>query len=100
MSDEEINRYALMMEALNEIKQEIDSTRQVVKPTPALPSLNETLADFGPMPQEALFLGVAADDLPVLLNLHDPVPGPVLDPPTILARATGVPSAPVAGEGV
>src|ERR687897_3803354 len=76
MSDE-INRYALMMEALNELKQEVDSSRQV-KPTPALPSLNEIIADFGPMPHEALFLGVASDGLPVLLNLHDPVPGPIL----------------------
>src|SRR5919108_529771 len=79
MSDE-INRYALMMEALNELKQEIDSTRQAnqVKPTPIRPSLNEVLSDYGPMPYEALFLGVASDNLPVLLNLHDPVPGPIL----------------------
>jgi hypothetical protein len=82
MSDE-INRYALMIEALNEIKnelkqeQEIDSTRQA-KPTPTLPSLDEVLADYCPMPHEALFLGVASDDLPVLLDLHDSVPGPIL----------------------
>lgn len=74
---DEINRYALMMEALNELKQEVESSRQV-KPAPALPSLDEVLADYGPMPHEALFLGVASDDLPVLLNLHDPVPGPIL----------------------
>jgi hypothetical protein len=30
------------------------------------------------MPPEALFLGVASDGLPVLLNLHDPIPGPLL----------------------
>jgi hypothetical protein len=30
------------------------------------------------MPHEALFLGVASDELPVLLNLHDPIPGPIL----------------------
>ena len=79
MSDE-INRYALMMEALNELKQEIDPSRQAtqVQPTPALPTLNEVLADYGPMPYEALFLGVAMDNLPVLLNLHDPIPGPIL----------------------
>lgn len=76
MSDE-INRYALMMEALNELKQEADAARQVT-PTPALPALQEVLAEYGPMPYEALFLGVASDDLPVLLNLHDPVPGSIL----------------------
>src|ERR1044071_3381134 len=75
----EINRYALMMEAMAELKPELDAERtHQVKPTPALPSLSQVLADFGPMPQEALFLGVASDGLPVLLNLYDPVPGPVL----------------------
>jgi hypothetical protein len=77
----EINRYALMMEALNELKPEIDVERaRRVKPTPkpTLPSLSEVLAGFRPMPPAALFLGVAADELPVLLNLHDPVPGPIL----------------------
>src|SRR4026207_1280797 len=72
-----INRYSLMMEALAEIKPEIDAARSI-KPVPALPPLSEVLAEFGPMPQEALFLGVASDGLPVLLNLHDPVPGPIL----------------------
>ena len=72
-----INRYALLTEALAELKPEIDAARQV-KPTPALPALSEVLAEHGPMPAEALFLGVASDGLPVLLNLHDPVPGPIL----------------------
>src|SRR5512146_3059801 len=75
----EINRYTLMLEALAELKPEIDSARQTQsKPVPALPRLSEVLAEFGPMPQEALFLGVASDGLPVLLNVHDPVPGPIL----------------------
>jgi hypothetical protein len=75
----EINRYALMMEALNELKSEMDTTRQSqTKAAPARPSLNQVLAEYGSMPHEALFLGVASDDLPVLLNLHDPIPGPIL----------------------
>ncbi len=73
----EINRYALMMEAMAELKPEMDAARQI-KPVTALPTLSEVLAEFGPMPREALFLGVASDGLPVLLNLHDPVPGPIL----------------------
>jgi len=73
----EFNRYALMMEALTELKPEIEATRQL-KPAPAMPPLGEVLAEFGPMPSEALFLGVATDGLPVLLNLHDPIPGPIL----------------------
>ena len=76
----EFNRYALMMEALAELKPEIDAARPQTEsqPIPAMPALREVLGEFGPMPPEALFLGVASDGLPVLLNLHDPVPGPIL----------------------
>ena len=74
---DEMNRYELMLEAMAELKPEIESARRS-QPTPALPSLGEVLAEFGPMPIEAMFLGVASDGLPVLLNLHDPVPGPIL----------------------
>lgn len=44
----------------------------------ARPILDEVLDDIGPLPLEALFLGRAEDGLPVLLNLHDPAPGPIL----------------------
>ncbi len=73
----EFNRYAMMMEALAELKPEIDAARRT-QPVPALPPLSEVLTEFGSMPLEALFLGVASDGLPVLLNLFDPVPGPLL----------------------
>jgi len=73
----EFNRYALMMEALAELKPEIDALRRT-QPVPARPTISEVLTEFGPMPPEALFLGVASDGLPVLLNLHDPIPGPIL----------------------
>ena len=77
---DEFNRYTLMMEAMAELKPEIDEhhTLHRTQPKPDLPSLAEVLDEFGPMPPEALFLGVASDGLPVLLNLHDPVPGPIL----------------------
>ena len=74
----EFNRYELMMEALAELKPEIDALPRQTKPVPALPPISEVLTEFGPMPPEALFLGVASDGLPVLLNLHDPIPGPIL----------------------
>lgn len=76
MSDE-IERYTLMMDAYTEVKSEMEAARQT-KPIPAQPTLSRVLADFGPMPEEALFLGVASDELPVLLNLHDSIPGPLL----------------------
>ncbi len=44
----------------------------------SVPSLRTVLKGLSPLPRAALFLGIADDRLPVLLNLADPVPGPVL----------------------
>jgi len=70
------NVYSLALEALAELAPEINAAGADV--TPVLPSLMEALADFAPLPREALFLGIADDALPILLNLNDPVPGPLL----------------------
>jgi hypothetical protein len=67
---------ALMLETLAELAPEIRSAH--ADPQRALPNLREVLRKLSPLPQSALFLGVANDGLPVLLNLDDPVPGPVL----------------------
>ncbi len=40
--------------------------------------LDAILHRFGPIPRGAIFLGLATDGLPVLLNLRDPTPGPLL----------------------
>ncbi|MCQ3939229.1 MAG: hypothetical protein DPW18_19605 [Chloroflexi bacterium] len=76
------NRFALMIEALTELAQEEQALSTSAAPqTPPmadLPTLNSVLADISPLPHEALFLGMADDGLPVLLNLSDPVPGPIL----------------------
>lgn len=48
------------------------------QPEPAAPTLDSVLSRIGSLPREALFLGIASDGLPVLLNLHDPLPGPML----------------------
>ena len=68
-------RFSLALQALTELKTE--STPQP-QPVPAAPSLKDVLAELGSLPREAMFLGVASDGLPVLLNLHNPHPGPVL----------------------
>lgn len=47
-------------------------------PTQRTPSWGTVLHNFVPLPKEALLLGVAFDGLPLLLNLHDHIPGPVL----------------------
>ncbi|MBT3321313.1 MAG: hypothetical protein HN392_03410 [Anaerolineae bacterium] len=76
--------YDLVLEALEEPTLELapsDSNEKKAEyPLPQLAhsSLNEVLTQFGKLPYEALFLGTAYDSLPVLLNLNDPTPGPIL----------------------
>lgn len=71
-----LRSFSLMLEALSELQPEIDAA--LPKPVPAAPSLSESLSELGPLPTEALLLGLATDGLPILLNLHDPHPGPLL----------------------
>jgi DNA translocase FtsK/SpoIIIE-like protein len=65
-------QFSIALQALTELKTDAS------KPVPAAPALSAVLAEIGPLPLEALFLGVASDNLPVLLNLYDPHPGPLL----------------------
>lgn len=76
----ETDQIDLMLNALTEIMQEEKGKRPAPPsaPAPALPNLDSVLARISPLPREALFLGMANDGLPVLLNLYDPVPGPIL----------------------
>lgn len=70
------NRLALNVETLAVPAPEVHPLPTV--PALALPNLSKVLAEFSPLPRQALFLGVAHDGLPVFLNLDDPVPGPLL----------------------
>ena len=70
-------QFSLALAALTELKLTPTSTPHA-QPMPAAPNLGGVLAEIGPLPRGALFLGIAADGLPVLLNRHDPLPGPML----------------------
>ena len=69
-------KYSIALDSYYELKDELSTLP--AQPKSASPSLNNVLAEIGPLPREVLFLGVATDGLPVLLNLHDSVPGPML----------------------
>jgi hypothetical protein len=69
-------QFSLTLEASNELNQ--DTAAPLSQPIPAAPTLSRILLEIGSLPREALLLGVALDGLPVLLNLHDPIPGPLL----------------------
>jgi hypothetical protein len=71
-------QFSLALEALAELKSETKTLPLRGQPIPAAPALDRVLAEIGPLPREALFLGMASDGLPVLLNLRDPLPGPIL----------------------
>ena len=71
-------QFSLALEALLELKADVASPSLRAKPVLAAPTLSGVLAELGSLPREALFLGIAPDGLPVLLNLHDPIPGPLL----------------------
>jgi hypothetical protein len=72
----ENRRFSLALQALTELKAETSTPSP--QPVSAAPTLNDVLAKIGAIPSEALFLGIASDGLPVLLNLYNPHPGPML----------------------
>lgn len=67
-----------VLEALNSGKLTETKDREETRPELAAAPLAEILSGFTPLPDAALFLGVAYDHLPILLNLNDPTPGPIL----------------------
>src|SRR5687768_18065290 len=71
-------QFSLALQALTELQTETSTPPPSGQPVPAAPDLSTVLTEMGPLPRQALFLGVASDGLPVLLNLHDPHPGPML----------------------
>lgn len=79
-------QFSLALEALAELNPELNVHQSDIQSKPALnlvpvlsaPSLESVLNEMGSMPREALFMGIATDGLPVLLNLHNPTPGPIL----------------------
>ncbi len=68
-TDDRIN---IMLDILNETAQE-ENERGLT-----LPAVDAVLASLSPLPGNALFLGMANDGLPILLNLYDPAPGAIL----------------------
>lgn len=70
------HRYAQLLDTRMELKAEVVAPHPA--PMPALPTLDQILAQIGPLPREALFIGMASDGLPVLLNMRDPAVGPIL----------------------
>jgi hypothetical protein len=73
---EKLNQFSLMVDALTELVEEKQARQTPLMAGP--PTLSSVLANMSPLPHNALFLGLAEDGLPLLLNLYDPIPGPIL----------------------
>jgi hypothetical protein len=71
-------QFSQALQALTELKSETSAPPPAGEPVAVPPTLDAVLAKIGPVPSEALLMGVASDGLPVLLNLYDPHPGPML----------------------
>lgn len=73
----EINyQFSLALKALREIQQE---EHLETSPGQALfPGLADVLKQIGSIPPDALLFGIASDGLPLLLNLRNASPGPLL----------------------
>lgn len=72
-------RFSVDLQSLTELNTKTSAPSEEAKQTPPVtPTLDSVLTQLGSIPSEALFLGIASDGLPVLLNLHDPHPGPLL----------------------
>jgi len=71
-------QFSLALNALVELKADNATPALQPQPVPAVPTLSGVLSEIGSMPREGLFLGIASDGLPVLLNLHDSAPGPIM----------------------
>ena len=72
------NIYSMMIDSLIELAEEKQAISASTTPKADPPTLRSVIADASPLPPETLFLGLAEDGLPVLLNLNDSIAGPIL----------------------
>jgi hypothetical protein len=70
-------QFVMAIHALQEVEEEIGSAPSLPN-TPSFPTLDEVLDQIDPVPGASLLFGVADDGLPILLNLNNPRPGPIL----------------------
>ena len=72
------NRFSLMIDALTELAEEEQAQQASPRPASNPPTLKSIITETSTLPDTALFLGLAEDELPILLDLYDPIPGPIL----------------------
>lgn len=71
-------QFTLALKALREIEQEQRQGRPSSGGKTLFPNLADVLKQIGHVPPNALLFGIASDGLPLLLNLRNASPGPLL----------------------
>ncbi len=69
-------QFTLALKALREVQAELGD--EAAAKEVAFPTLDEVLEQVTSLPQDSLLFGIASDGLPLMLNLQDPSPGPLL----------------------
>ncbi len=69
-------QFAQVLKAFREVQAELGQAQ--APDATVLPTLPDALARIGPIPPYSLLFGVATDGLPLLLDLRNPAPGPIL----------------------
>jgi hypothetical protein len=71
------DQFTLALKVFRDLETELGQRTRDTLPPPS-PSIEQLMQDLGPLPDGSLLLGIAEDRLPLLLNLYDPAPGPLL----------------------
>ena len=71
------DQFTLALQVFRELEADLGQRKRDVPP-PSAPGIEQPAQDSDPLPADSLLLGIAADGLPLLLDLYDPAPGAVL----------------------
>ncbi len=72
------DQFLLALEAYQEIQAELRQEGQPLPETPETSTSERSIAQPARLPGRSLLLGMAEDGLPLMLDLYDPAPGPLL----------------------
>lgn len=72
------DQFLLALQAYQEIQAELRQEKQSLPMAPETSIPDKPVEKAAPIPDGSLLLGLAEDGLPVLLDLYDPTPGPLL----------------------
>jgi hypothetical protein len=73
-----IDQFQLALQAYQEIQAELHQKETTLPDVEKVPAHDQAADRITPLPEGSLLLGLAEDGLPLMLDLYDPAPGPLL----------------------